>query len=367
MKKRVLAAVVMAAVLMISACGGDQSSAGKESSAPEAGAAASVAESAQTETAPSKSEAPAEPAAGKSDAGDEKNDAAADGEKVIAYSCYNMAWEFYVTLANGIKESAEAAGYSYINHDQQNDPNKMVQGCTDLLNQGIDCLILTPCKPEAVGAIFDLAKEKGIPVILADISSEVQGYEACLKSDNYAGGVIAAQYIIDNVSDLVEKKKAAAITVDPSNTNISRSEGFKDVITGEGWEIVSELSGYGEADQAYACMQDIITANPDVEVVFVSNAPMAVAASQAISDAGLKSGEDIRIICYDADDIIFDPIDSGEILAAIAQDPYGMGTGSVDLFLKIANGEEISYDEPDEKIIYTDLWVVDASNTAEYR
>ena len=309
----------------------------------------------------------------KADVGEDGEDTGKDAEKpsgdskgVIAYSCYNMSWEYYVTLAKGVKEAAEAAGYEYVEHDQQSDQSIMIQGCTDLLNQNIACLVLTPCKPEAAANIYKIAEEKGIPVVLADISTEAQGYLACLKSDNYDGGVLAGKYAAEKLADTDGSKKAAMITVDPSNTNIVRSDGFKDTVEAAGWQVVAELSGQSEPDIAYSCMQDIITANPDVEVVFCSNDPMAISASQAVADAGLVPGEDVHIIGYDAQTNVFEPIKNGTVLGTVAQDPYGMGSGSVEVFLKNLDGEAPEYDDEATKIIYTDQWIIDKDNAAEY-
>ncbi len=313
-----------------------------------------------------KKETGSESSASSNESQSSETESSQDSKGVIAYSCYNMSWEYYVTLAQGVKEAAEAAGYEYVEHDQQSDQSLMIQGCTDLLNQDIACLVLTPCKPEAAASIYELAQEKGIPVILADIGTEASGYLACLKSDNYDGGVLAGNYVLDNLTD-AQSKKAAMITVDPSNTNIVRSDGFKDTLEAGGWTIAAELSGQSEPDIAYSCMQDIITANPDVEVVFCSNDPMAISASQAVADAGLTPGEDVKVIGYDAQSNVFEPIENGTVLGTVAQDPYGMGEGAVDCFLKNLNGEELTFDDEETKTIYTDQWIIDAANAAEYK
>lgn len=271
-----------------------------------------------------------------------------------------------MTLSNGIKDAAEKAGYEYVVYDQQSNQTNMIQNCTDLLNQGIACLVLTPCKPEATKVIFDLAEEKGIPVICPDIQTEDTRYLACLKTDNYRGGELAAEFALEKLAGKEGSKKFACITVDPSNTNIVRSTGAIDVMTAAGWNCVAELAGMSEPDVAYSCMQDILTANPDVRVVFCSNDPMAIAASQAISDAGLVPGEDIYVIGYDAQTNVMEPIDKGEILGTVAQDPYGMGYGSVEVFQKWAAGEKIEYNDPEQKIIYTKVWMISKDNVKEY-
>lgn len=69
---------------------------------------------------------------------------------------------------------------------------------------------------------------------------------------------------------------------------------------------------------------------------------------------------------YDAQSNVFEPIKNGTVLGTVAQDPYGMGSGAVDCFLKNLNGEELTYDDEETKIIYTDQWIIDANNVEEY-
>ena len=293
-------------------------------------------------------------------------DATADSDSkgIIAYSCYNMGWEYYVTLSQGVQDAAEAAGYEYVNVDQESDQSKMIQQCTDLINQGIACLVLTPCKPEAVSSIYEAAEKAGVPVVLADIGTDEQGYMALLKSDNYDGGCMAGDYVVEKFGE--NGGKFATITVDPSNTNIVRTDGFADVMKEAGWEEAASLAGNSEPDEAYSCMQDILTANPDVKVVFCGNDPMAISAAQAVADAGLTPGEDVYVIGYDAQSNVFEPIENGEVLATVAQDPYGMGSGAVEVFLNSLDGEEPEFDDADTKLIYTDQWIIDADNAADY-
>ncbi|MBR2189719.1 MAG: substrate-binding domain-containing protein [Eubacterium sp.] len=390
MKKRVVAltlAAMMAATL--AACG----SSGADTAATAASSAASAAASAASEAAEEAAEAVSEAADDAAEAVSETADAAseaasevaeeavaaadeatgdaADGESkgVIAYSAYNMAWEYYVTLSAGIKDAAEAAGYEYIEMDEQSDQGVMIQQCTDLLNQNIACLILSPCQPDAITQLRELANSKGIPLICADLGPQDTPdlYDALVGSDNYDGGVKAANYVAEKLADVEGSKKAGMITVDVANTNISRTDAFRDTIEPLGWTVVSELNGKSEPEVAYSDAQNMLTANPDIEVIYCSNDPMAIAAAQAVSDAGLTPGKDVYVIGFDGQSNIFDPIDNGEILATVWQDPYGMGQISVETFLKIRDGEELTYDLPEQKRIYSDLVIIDKDNSAEYR
>jgi len=57
---------------------------------------------------------------------------------------------------------------------------------------------------------------------------------------------------------------------------------------------------------------------------------MAIAAAQAVADAGLKPGEDITILGFDANEAVFEPIKAGEVACTIMQKPYDMGKMGVE-------------------------------------
>lgn len=293
--------------------------------------------------------------------------ASAKEKGTIAYSCYDLSYEYYITLAKGVKETAEAAGYTYIEHDEQSDEAVMISGCMDLINQGIDALILTAYKPEAATAIVDAAHEKEIPVIMVDFGSDELDYDALIESDNVEGGKMAAEYALELLKDNASvKKKAAIITNDPSAGSYVRRDGFYDRVTAGGYEVVSELNANSNPDEAYSCMQNILTSSPDVSLVFCLNDSMAIAASQAVADAGLVPGKDVTILGFDANEAVFEPIKSGEIACTIMQKPYEMGKMGVETFEKIKSGSDAAYDDEENRVIWAPLEVISKKNVEEY-
>lgn len=341
LKKALALTLALILTFALAACGG-----GTSSSAAPASEAAATSEAAASEAASTA-------ATGGGEGG------------TIAYSSYDLAYEYYQTLASGVKETAEANGYTYIEHDEQSDEQTMISGCMDLINQNISCLILTAYKPEAATAIVEAAHAKDIPVIMVDFGSDELDYDVLIQSDNKEGGELAAQYALDNLAD-GGSKKAAIITNDPSAGSYVRKDGFEEVITGGGYEVVSVLNANSNPEEAYTCMQDVLTSNPDVEVVFCLNDSMAIASAQAITDAGKVPGEDIMVLGFNADEAVFEPIQSGQIACTIMQMPYDMGKMGVECFMQMQAGEEIQYDDAEGKIIWAPLEVISADNVANY-
>ena len=202
---------------------------------------------------------------------------------------------------------------------------------------------------------------------MVDFGSDELDYDILIESDNVEGGKMAAEYAMELLKDNDStEQKAAIITNDPSAGSYVRRDGFYDVVTDEGYEVVSELNANSNPDEAYSCMQNILASNPDVTLVFCLNDSMAIAASQAVADAGLEPGKDVTILGFNADEAVFEPIKSGEIACTIMQKPYEMGKMGVEIFEKLQSGDVIAYDDEENRIIWAPLEVISKENVEKY-
>lgn len=306
-----------------------------------------------------KEEAPADTPA----ATEEETPAAEGGETAekgtIGFSVYFMEPEFFQDMERGTKQGVEELGYGYAFHDQNNDETQMVSGAKALINQGIQALIISPCKPDALNPIVEEAHAKGIPVIVDDIGGGGSDYDAIVVSDCFGGGEQAAEYALANMPEDASKE-VAIIKCEPTAVYaIRRGEGFKAKMEEAGYTVVKELCGNSMQEEGYTCMQDILTANPNISVLFAENDPMAVGAAQACQDAGR---DDIMIIGFNNESIAQEAIKDGIMDATIAQYPDEMGYLCAQLADKLIRGEELEYDNPDEREIYADVKLLTAAD-----
>ena len=284
-------------------------------------------------------------------------------KKVIGFSVYDMQYGFFQDMEKGTKEAAEAAGYDYILVDEKSSESTMVSATIDLINQGIDALIISPFKPDALGPIVDAAKAKGIPVVVDDIGGGGTDYDVIVISDNYEGGVIAAEHMDALITAAGKPKKVASITCEASAVYAARrNQGFEAKIAELGYEVVATLSGNSQQEQGYKVMQDILTANPDVSGVFSCNDPMAVGAAQAIKDAGQSGSTDIFVIGFNADEIALESIKAGDMAATVQQVPYEMGKMTVDLATQLMDGKTLAYDNADVREIFVPVNLITIDN-----
>jgi ribose transport system substrate-binding protein len=285
-----------------------------------------------------------------------------EGPKTIGFSVYDMQYGFFQQMEIGTREKIDALGYDYILHDEKSDETLMVSGCQDLINQGIDALIISPHKPEALGPIVEAAHEKGIPVIVNDIGGGGADYDVMVVSDCYGGGELAGDYVVEILGE-GNGSEVAIIKCEPSAVfAIRRGEGFKAVVEAAGYVVVSELSGHSKPEEGYQIMQDIITSNPDVKAVFAENDPMAAAAAQACVDAGRT---DIMVIGFNGDEIALEAIEAGTMVATIQQVPALMGELTAELADKLINGETLEFDDDATREIYAPVFLITADNIEE--
>jgi ribose transport system substrate-binding protein len=274
--------------------------------------------------------------------------------------------EFHITLANGARDRAAELGASIDVQagDQHASADQQLTIIENMLSNEVDGFIVVPSSSEGLESSLTKIREAGIPIVNADTKLnadivEKAGFTEGIPfygTDNYAGAKLAGEYVRDNFDQGVV---TAILTGIEGHQNTSdRLNGFKDG-AGDWIDVVAEQTANWEVDQGYTAAQNIISANPDLQLFFCSNDNMGIGALRAVQDAGLA--EQIKIIGFDAVSEALNLVESGEFLATVAQDPAQMGVVSVDNLLAIINGE------PFEEYVDTGCKLITLDNVAEQK
>jgi len=279
--------------------------------------------------------------------------AAETGDLTFGWSVYDLANPFFIPMDQGVQAKAAELGITLLpTHDNRSDATEMITGVTNLINQGIDALVISPFSPEALGTVRALADEAGIPVVVVDIGTGGTQVDAFIMSDMRGGGRLAGQYFLDLISegqypDIVSRN-VAIIKVETSATYaVLRGEGFKDAVVPAGFTVVDEQHGNSSMDEAYAIMLDYIARfGNDLAAVFAENDQMALGAAAAIDEHGLTG--QILVFGFDGNDDAIAAIRAGSMHGTAAQDPRGMGELGVELAYRLVNGETLSSPDREE-------------------
>ena len=285
----------------------------------------------------------------------------------LGYSVYDLQNPYWQSYAAGVEAGAKEAGVEVTVVDQKSDQQAQVSGSLDLINQGISGLIVTPVQPEALPATIDAAHEAKIPVVIADIGTAGE-YDAYIQSNNANGGELAAKYVIDKLGSSAEKVKVGVIELHAGSVvGEERVAEFKKLIgEQDNFEIVSSLDGNDTVDGGFAAAQDMLSANPDLQVIYAANDDSAIGAQRAMETAGKSVKDGFVLIGFDGSDGALDLISQGLMSATVAQDPFGQGKKAVDTVMALLDGN-VQYDDETAKTVFFPVEIVTSDNLEAFK
>ena len=192
-----------------------------------------------------------------------------------------------------ISKNAQAAADQYDDVDFQlleaADSDSQAQQIEQAISEDPDALVVLPQDGEALTPVAQKAEEAGIPVINVDrLFSEPDAATATILGDNYQIGVLAADYIAEELNcegNVVEIQGLAGISVTDE-----RSQGFADELKKKcpdgGVEIIASQPGDFNPDKGLTVMENILQAQKDIDAVYTHDDDMAQGVVQAIRNAG---------------------------------------------------------------------------------
>jgi ribose transport system substrate-binding protein len=244
---------------------------------------------------------------------------------------------FFVSLKEGAEKEAKSQGTEIITVDAQNDSAKQVSDIEDLIQKGVNVLIVNPADSDAVKAATESANNANIPVITVDRSANGGTVVSHIASDNVAGGQMAGDFILEKLG---KKGKVVELEGIPgSSAARERGEGFHKAIDGVAdIQVVAKQAADFDRAKGLTVMENILQGNKDIQAVFAHNDEMALGALQALEAAGLK---DVIVVGFDATDDAVKAVNDGKMAATVAQKPEEIGQKGVQTAMKIFMKESV--------------------------
>ncbi|WP_298887409.1 substrate-binding domain-containing protein [uncultured Serinicoccus sp.] len=174
----------------------------------------------------------------------------------------------------------------------------------DMVEQGVDGILLAPTDAAALEGAIARAQEAGVRVIAVDTPTDPpELVQATFATDNERAGELIGRYAAAKVEELGLDPQVATLDLTPGvSTGEQRRAGF---LSGFGAEegdeaVVASVDTEGDRDNAAVAMTQVLTDHPDVNVVYTVNEPAALGALAALQDAGA-----------DLDEIVLVSVDGG--------------------------------------------------------
>jgi ABC-type sugar transport system substrate-binding protein len=252
--------------------------------------------------------------------------------------------QFMNTLVQGYTDAAAKMGVKIVTANTNNDQTKETELIQTYMSQGVSGIAIAPLSKDASIATLKEANAAGIPVAItnmgiSDSSFLVGGYTSDDRTNSSIVGKEAAKFIKEK---LTGKIKVGVIDFDDQLPEQSKARwgGFLDTLKAEGidYELAAHQSAHLQ-DTALAAATDMLTANPDIQIIWASNEGGTIGAAMAVKQAGMAGK--VFVFGYDGSDQLTSLIlDKDNILqGTVAQDPYNMGYQSVTALVNFLMGE----------------------------
>lgn len=279
---------------------------------------------------------------------DSENDAKAEDSYKIAIVPMSLNDPYQVMMANAAKLHCDELGYEGVIQTPGSGSMGDMQGQVELVeniiaNGTYDGIVLAPISKDGAVICIKDCQDAGIPIVLMDSNADQDalvndGYEEVpfIGTGNYNAAVETGKWIRENYDEGVKLAKING--PDGHDNGDARKNGLDDGL--DGWaNVVAEQSTQWAVDESYTATQNIISANPDVELIWCACDALGVGAVRALEEAGLA--DKVDVMAYDGTNDGLKLVLDGSEVANTAQFPDTMGIGAVDILLDVINGKDV--------------------------
>lgn len=338
MKKKVIA-IMGAALLLLSACGGQSGQ--NDASASDSGGQGTVEKSQQG--AAGESQRGGQDTKGRSE-GETAGETAGKSDKRVVLLVKQMANDFWVELVGAAELKAVECGMNLeVLCPLTADSNEeQIQLLEQALLDPPDVFIVVPADQEGITPAIEKINDAGIPIINLDTPITAEGLDILtyIGSNNYDLGYDLAKATAEKTGItggkvlIVEGKTGAA-------SSQERTAGAEAAYAELGWEILDKQPGNWSRDESYNVVQNLLQKYNDVDVIQFNSVSMALGAYEAV----LKSGQtDIKCVAVDknAEALqIMEETEAANLFCLIDNPPDFIGSKGVELAAAYLDGEKV--------------------------
>ena len=242
-----------------------------------------------------------------------------------------MDSEHWLSVRSGMTEAAERNNMRLIVITAENETafaeqNKII---SDLLNNDIDALIVSPTNINHTKEFVDAARIKNIPVF--SIDEEIDGI-AYICSNNYKIGQMAAAFMSQNLPDGSEVSVISGSA--NQNAHIQRTVGFVDYVEkNTSLQIGATMAAETQYRQAMTQAEKLLRKRPNTRGIFVTSAIMTLGVIEATENFP------VMIVGVDTQNDAVMAVKNGNIDALISQDGHESGRLAIEVVAAHLNNQ----------------------------
>lgn len=286
---------------------------------------------------------------------------AEEEQKTIGVGLFYRRDEYYADLESTFIKYGAEKGYKMVIQDADADVNKQIQQMEDFITQGVDAIAISATDPDALVDVLDRAVAAGIPVICFDGSANSANISTKVIFDYALNGKMTGEWAVDYINNVLGGNAKVAILDFPASpvVCVPMADGFEACVKElPGVEIVARQDGKASRTDSMAVTENLLMANPDLDIVYGINFDTGAGALAAIQAAN----SDCIVICAGWASEGFEMLEADDknLKVMCANIPVVQATDTIDAIEKVFNGEEL----PEETLSVPTL--LDASTIKDF-
>jgi galactofuranose transport system substrate-binding protein len=255
------------------------------------------------------------------------------------------------------KESADQLGLKLKFYDSQNDLAKQVAGFQQFIQDPeVNVIVLAALETTGWEEVLQQAKDAGKIVVIEDrrIDAPEDLYATYIGSDFVLEGIKAAEEMCKLLEGSESKNVWELVGNVGSSAAKDRGQGFREGMAACGITIANSQTANWSATEGKQVTEAWLKETKDVQAIFAQNDEMGFGAIEALKEAGLVPGVDVKLLSVDATAGAFQAMLEGTLNVTVECNPL-LAPQVYEAALKAANGEDLpSWVPSDEGVFYAD-------------
>jgi len=270
------------------------------------------------------------------------------GEIVVGLITKTETNPFFVKMKEGAQAKADELGAKLLTGAgaRDGDNEGQVTAMENMINAGAKGILITPSDTKAIVPSIKKAREQGVVVIALDTATDPQdASDALFATDNFKAGLLIGEWAAKAMAG--KTPVIATLDLQPGITvGAQRHNGFlqgmglvsgiasdsTDLATAT--QVVCSQDTHGDQTEGQTAMENCLSKNGDINLVYAINEPAAFGAWTALKNAG--KDKDVTIVSVDGGCQGVQGVVDGKIAATSQQYPLKMAEMGVEAIVTYA-------------------------------
>jgi ribose transport system substrate-binding protein len=271
-------------------------------------------------------------------AGDESaNGGDGEGALRVGVTVYDMS-SFITQGQEGMEAYADANNIELLWNSAGNDVATQASQVDQLVNQGVDAIIVVPVQADSLGPQLQAAKAADIPVIAVNTTLSD---ESAITSSVLPDDVAAGAQEMDMMAEELGGQGNILVLQGPlgSSPELDRTEGIKSVLAeNPGIKVLAQDTANWKRDEAVNKVKNWISSFGDqINGIVAENDDMGLGAVQALKEAGV----DVPVVGIDGIEDGLAAVKNGDFIGSSLQHGRVELAAGLAVAQKVANGEKV--------------------------